>query len=82
MSEWRHGLAALGLWLAHFVLGYALILIFPGRAFVGPAIIVIGLAALGALAWLWRRSGPSPVRLAATLLAAVGILFQSVVGLV
>ena len=82
MSEWRHGLVALGLWLAHFVIGYALILIFPDKAFVGWLIVLLGLGAIIALLVLLRRTGPSAVRLAATLLAGIGIAWQSMVGLV
>jgi len=81
VTGWRPALAALLVWAAHFFAAYGLMLAFPRAAAVAWLTLGLGLACLAILAWILRSTPRHVTVLAATLLAAVGIAWQSIVGL-
>ena len=81
MTGWRSALAAFLAWAVHFFLAYGLMLAFPEAKIVGWLTLGFGLACLAILASLLRSTPRRPIVVPATLLAAVAIAWQSIVGL-
>ncbi len=81
MTGWRSALAAFLAWAVHFFLAYGLMLAFPGAPIVAWLTLGLGLACLAYLASLLRSTPRRPIVVPATLLAAVAIAWQSIVGL-
>ncbi len=81
MTGWRSALAAFVAWAVHFFLAYGLMLAFPEAPIVAWLTLGLGLACLAILASLLRSTPRRPIVVPATLLAAVAIAWQSIVGL-
>ncbi len=81
MTGWRTALAAFLAWAVHFFLAYGLMLAFPEAPIVAWLTLGLGLACLAILAWILRAKPRQEIVVSATLLAAIGITLQSIVGL-
>ena len=81
MTGWRSALAAFLAWAVHFFLAYGLMLAFPEAPIVAWLTLGLGLACLAYLAWILRLKPRHEIVVSATLLAATGITWQSIVGL-
>jgi len=81
MTGWRSALAAFVAWAVHFFLAYGLMLAFPEAPIVAWLTLGLGLACLAILAWILRSKPRHVIVVSATLLAAIGITWQSIVGL-
>ena len=81
MTGWRPALAAFLAWTVHFFLAYGLMLAFPEEPIVGWLTLGLGLVCLAVLAWILRAKPRPVIVVSATLLAAIGITWQSIVSL-
>ena len=77
--DWIALAGALAIWTAHFMLAWAIGSIFPGERIVLWLTLALTVAALAALAWLWRRRRVAGIGSAAGLaigLAGVAVLYD------
>ena len=81
MSGWRPALAAFLAWAVHFFVAYGLMLAFPAAPVVAWLTIGLGLACLAFLALTAMKPPRDRIVIAAALLSAVAITWQSIVGL-
>lgn len=82
-TAWRLMLVLFAIWAADFAAGYALALVFPGQRWVRFAIVgltVLALAAVWRVAAAGQTARPDGLVGPAALLAAIGIAFQGLVG--
>lgn len=70
---------AFSVWFAHFMLAWTISSIFPGEGVVLWLTLALTLVALGALGWLWRRSGQKGLRTFSVItlaIATIAVLFD------
>lgn len=70
---------AFAIWTAHFMIAWAISSVFPGEGIVLWLTLALTVAALAALALLWRRRKVATVRSVAGLaigIAAVGVIYD------
>lgn len=81
MTGLKSALVALILWAVHFFGAYGLMLAFPDAAFVRWATLALGVACLALLALTARHAPKKGAARPAQVLAAIAIVWQSIVGL-
>lgn len=81
MTGLRPALVAMVVWALHFFGAYGLMLALPDAPVVAWLTLGLGFAGLIALAVIIGRGPRNAVVVLATLVAGIGILFQSIVGL-
>lgn len=74
---WRTLLLAFTIWAAHFLAVYAAGLIFPGQPIVLWIAFAACLAALGTLAWLWRRGMRNPLGALAIAFSGLFVVYDT-----
>ena len=79
MTQWRRALAALVAWAVHFFVAYGAMLAFPDAAFVGWLTLGLGVACLAFVALNARPAAGNSTVIAATIVAALAIIWQSAV---